>query len=183
MENLQEGIQEIKDAMPKTNLADRILDAKEALPNITPTPPSHVKQQASVHELKSRLEWGEPGLTILDVRDRESFHRSHITGSMNMPLEELVDRAKSSLEPVRDIYVYSDSDDLTAQAANHLRRSGFVNVVELKGGLEAWKAIAGPAEGPEEMQSPGPEAYNIVARLAHHMATQKTNFLGVNERK
>lgn len=152
------------------NVQDSIQNAKDALPNVTPTPPG-IKAISSAHDLKSRLDWGEPAFTILDVRDRDSFNKGRILGAITMPSEELVDRAQSALEPQRDIYIYGSSDADTSQAASKLREVGFRNVAELKGGLEGWKAIAGPTEG--ENVQPGPDAYNVVSRIAHHMSHQK----------
>jgi rhodanese-related sulfurtransferase len=42
--------------------------------------------------LKERLDWGEPALTIIDVRDRDAFNISHICGAISLPLNELVVR-------------------------------------------------------------------------------------------
>lgn len=156
--------EDFKKASPK--IEDTILTAKEKMPKVTPTP-SGFKPQSSANDLKSRLEWGEPAFTILDVRDREAFNQGHITGAMPMPMEELVDRAKPALDLNRDIYVYADSDDQTAQAANQLRGAGFENVAELRGGLAAWKAIGGPTDGSvESMSAPSPGAYNVASRIA-----------------
>jgi rhodanese-related sulfurtransferase len=157
-------------------IQDLIQDAKEALPNVTPTPPG-LKQESSVYDLKSRLEWGEPALTILDVRPREAFNKSHILGSMDFPLQELVTLAKNSLEADRDIYIYGSDEQETAQAASMLREAGFRSVAELKGGLTEWKAIGGPTEGAiDAREEPGEHAYNVVSQVKHHMATQKIDF-------
>ncbi len=153
-------------------IPDKIADIKEKLPDITPTPPA-LRAQASSHDLKARLDWGEPGLTIIDARDFESFNKSRITGAVPMPMDELVERAKSSIELVRDIYIYGESDEQTAEAANLLRAAGFRKVAELKGGIPAWKAIDGPIDGAVEHGNPGPDAYNVFARLEHHAKTQK----------
>lgn len=169
---VSEGMENVKDKLKEDyhnagdKVSDAILTAKEKLPNITPTPPS-LKAQSSANDLKSRLEWGEPALTIIDVRDRDTFNEGHIMGAMPMPIDELVDRAKPALALNRDIYVYADSDEQAAQAANQLRVAGFSNVAELKGGFAAWKAIGGPTEGIVESQTP-PDAgdYNVVSRLA-----------------
>ncbi len=153
------------------NLADNIEHVKESLPNITPTPPD-LKPQVTPAELKSRLEWGEPGLTIIDVRDRESFNYERITGAITMPMEQLSDMATSSLEMKRDIYLYGDSDEQTAQAASQLRSGGFMNIAEIKGALPAWKAIGGPTEGIISMEGPaGPSSVkksesNVAARVS-----------------
>ncbi len=97
--------------------------------------------------LKDRLDWGEPALTIVDVRDRNAFNTGHIMGAIVMPLNELVARARASLELVRDIYVYGETDEQTAEAASELRDAGYQHVAELVGGLTAWKTANYPIDG------------------------------------
>ena len=63
-----------------------ILNAKDKLPNVTPTPPSQQTPQSSAQALKQRLEWGEVAFTILDVRERNTFNQSHILGAMAMEI-------------------------------------------------------------------------------------------------
>ncbi|BAB75489.1 rhodanese-like domain-containing protein [Anabaena sp. FACHB-709] len=133
-----------------------------------------IEPQSDAHVLKSRLEWGEPAFTILDVRDRSTYNDGHIMGAMAMPIEDLVDRASSSLEKSRDIYVYGAGDEQTSQAVNLLRSAGFEHVSELKGGLAAWKAIGGPTEGIIESRTPaGADDYNVVSRMQNHLENQK----------
>jgi rhodanese-related sulfurtransferase len=112
---------------------------------IFPTP-APLQAKSRVHDLKARLDWGEPALTILDVRDRSQFNRSHIVGALCMPPEELVARALTSLELDRDLYVYGETDDETVEAAAQLRRVGYRHVSELRGGVSAWKAVGYPIE-------------------------------------
>ncbi|MBW4622922.1 MAG: rhodanese-like domain-containing protein [Cyanosarcina radialis HA8281-LM2] len=159
-------------AAPLAAKEDDVEAAKKVVTAPLPKPPS-LHEQASVRELKSRLEWGEPALTILDVRDRDTFNKGHITGAMPMPLDQLVDRAQG-LSFKRDIYVYGASDEETSQAAQQLRGAGFWNVAELKGGLNAWKAIGGQTDGSEETVTKlTPGAFNVVARLAQHRELQR----------
>ncbi len=190
MENMQDNVREMQNKVSEgaqtakeklsedikysgDKVSEAILNAKEKMPNVTPQP-SEMKSQSSAHDLKSRLEWGEPAFTILDVRDREIFNDGHIMGAMPMPIDELVSRAQSSIDVNRDIYVYADSDEQTSQAADMLRGAGFSSVAELKGGLAAWKAVGGPTEGAIESKTPaGADDYNIVDRLKNHTATQK----------
>lgn len=159
------------------NIQDNIETVKDNLPNITPTPPKF-KPISSVYDLKARLEWGEPALTIIDTRDREAFNYERITGAMSMPMERLVEIASGSIDRDRDIYVYGSDDGQTAMAAERLREVGFAKVAELQGGLEAWKAIAAPSEGIASTEGPSgpsavkPEDVNVAARLAHHAETQ-----------
>ncbi len=163
MDEIQNTIQDAKDTL------------KDALPNAVPTPPQQVRQpQANVNELKSRLEWGEPALTIVDVSDRNTFNNNHILGAVTMPLDRLVEIAQSTLEFTRDIYIYGATAEETATAADYLRSAGFTQVSELKGGFAAWKAIDGPTDGVNEAQSVVPKsAYNLVDRLKKHSETQR----------
>lgn len=108
--------------------------------------PDPLQAKSRVHDLKARLDWGEPALTIIDVRDRSLFNNSHIVGALSMPAPELVHRAMDSLEPNRDLYVYGETDDETVEAARQLRAAGFNNVSELRGGVAAWKAVGYPVE-------------------------------------
>ncbi len=108
---------------------------------------SPLRAQASAQHLMTRLDWGEPALTILDVRDRSLFNTKHILGAISLPVDQLVNRALDSLELTRDVYIYGETDEESAEAASRLRQVSFQNVAELKGGLAAWEALGGPVEG------------------------------------
>lgn len=110
-----------------------------------PTPPP-MQAQSRVYDLKARLDWGEPALTIVDVRDHSQFNDRHIVGAISMPVDEVVERSLDCLELDRDLYVYGETDDETAEAAAKLRKAGFMNVSEIRGGLAAWKAVGYPIE-------------------------------------
>ena len=109
--------------------------------------PEPIQNKSSVGALKERLEWGEPALTIIDVRPRVIFNVVRIRGSIPMPMDEPVELTLASLELSRDIYVYAETDEQTAVAANQLRELGYQNIYELIGGLKAWKKAKYPIEG------------------------------------
>jgi rhodanese-related sulfurtransferase len=147
--------------------------ANHLVDNIIPQQPP-IEAQSDAHVVKARLEWGEPAFSILDVCDRQTYNEGHIMGAMPMPIDEVVERAASSIDKNRDIYVYGANEEDTAQAAQSLRSAGFRHVSQLRGGLAAWKAIGGPTEGAIEATTP-PSAgdYNVVSRLQEHAETQK----------
>ena len=139
--------------------------------NIIPNQPPVTKKITDVRVLKSRLQWGEPAFTIIDVRDRQTYNEGRVMGALPMTMDGLGDAAAKSLAKSRDIYVYGRSDDETTQAARVLRSSGFENVSELKGGFAAWKAIGGPTEGIVESITPaGDDDYNVVDRMKDQAA-------------
>lgn len=120
--------------------------AKAAATAPLPTPPD-LKNEATPQQLQERLKWGEPALTIIDVRDREQFNQERIMGAVPMPMSSLAESAKETLELNRDIYVYGEDDQQTALASEQLRNAGYAQVAELKGALPAWKAAGGATEG------------------------------------
>jgi rhodanese-related sulfurtransferase len=100
-----------------------------------------------VNDLISRLEWGQPAFTIIDVRDRYTYNNGHITGAISIPLDDLAHRAKTSLHRERQIYVYGDHDTHATLAASILGAAGFRDVCVIQGGLTAWKTLGGATEG------------------------------------
>ncbi|MGG6238442.1 rhodanese-like domain-containing protein [Nodosilinea sp. AN01ver1] len=131
--------------------SDQVQNAKSAVTQPLPKPPGMSSTQATADELLKRLNWGEPALTIIDARSRQSFNAERITGAMS---RDQIAEATQSLEHQRDIYVYGDGGDQATEVVNQLRQAGYQKVALLQGGLSAWKAIGGPTEGVEAFSSP-----------------------------
>ena len=137
-----------------SNVHNVIENVQGTLSKLTPTPVI-LTAKSTASELKSRLEWGEPALTlaqpllwrIVDVRDPETFNRGHITGAISVPFDRLGDLAQSALPHYRDIYIYGESDEQSLAAAQILRGKGFISVAQIIGGLAAWHEVAGSTEG------------------------------------
>lgn len=104
--------------------------------------PAAMQEMSRVYDLKTRLDWGEPALTIIDIRDRQMFNESHVMGAISMPVAELLGRIQNALEYDRDIYLYGYTDEEAAEAANQLRAAGYEKVSVLRGGVAAWKAAS-----------------------------------------
>lgn len=153
------------------NLHDIVEGIQDALGNLTPTPVV-LQEESTAYDLKKRLEWGEPALSIIDIREHEAFNQGRITGAVSMPMEQL-DQMKSTLQPEHDIYIYAESDDRAHQAAQMLRAAGFEAVTHIMGGLDAWHEIGGPTEGVQEDASPPTaDAFNVVSRLKEDRDTK-----------
>ncbi|NJL00107.1 MAG: rhodanese-like domain-containing protein [Spirulinaceae cyanobacterium RM2_2_10] len=113
--------------------------------NLIPTP-APFSEQSRADQLKERLDWGEPALTIVDARNRSDYQKIHITGAVPMPMPESLTLATQTLESDRDIYIYAATDDETAEVARQLRQAGFQRVSELRGGVAAWQAFGYPVD-------------------------------------
>ncbi|MGB3614295.1 MAG: rhodanese-like domain-containing protein [Elainellaceae cyanobacterium] len=130
------------------NVDDTILAAKNAVTAPLPSPPS-MDQDVSAKALKKRLDWGEPALSILDVRPKAQFDSERLLGAINVPGDNLVAdvRDGQGLEATRDLFLYGGTDGEAAQAASQLRQAGYKKVAVVNGGLSAWKSCGGAVEG------------------------------------
>ena len=86
--------------------------------------------------LRRRLARGP--LSLIDVRDEGEWRREAIPGSVNIPLEHL--RERLAKVPEGAIVVYCRTGERSSTAASLLEQTGRMNVVDLVGGINAWKA-------------------------------------------
>lgn len=86
---------------------------------------------------------------ILDVRTPGEFESGHIKGALLADWNNKAEynRRVSFIDKTKPVYIYCLAGGRSAAAAKQLRAEGFANVVELKGGINAWKAAGKPLEG------------------------------------
>ncbi|MCS6839709.1 MAG: rhodanese-like domain-containing protein [Roseiflexus sp.] len=87
-------------------------------------------------EVQQRLARGER-LYLLDVREREEYVEAHIPDSVLIPLGQL-SRKLSSIPKDATIIAICRSGNRSGIAADILRRAGYSNVLNLRGGIIAW---------------------------------------------
>ena len=99
----------------------------------------------SVGDLKTRLDAGEQ-LLVLDVRTPAEYTQDgHIAGSTLLPLQELPQRI-DELEKDQPIACFCRSGNRSRTACAQLAQAGFTNLVNVDGGIVAWKAASYPVE-------------------------------------
>lgn len=82
---------------------------------------------------------------IMDVRTPGEFAEGHIQNALNIDWNASnFDAQVSKLDKTATIYVYCLSGGRSSSAANHLREYGFKNVLELDGGMMAWRSAVLP---------------------------------------
>lgn len=81
------------------------------------------------------------GALVLDVRSKAEFEGGHILDAKHIPQDELAKSAET-LKKYRDKAVVAccESGMRSGAAARVLRAQGFTKVVNLQGGLQAWRA-------------------------------------------
>lgn len=105
--------------------------------NAEATSTSEGFRRITVEELKPLYDRGE--VTLIDVRDVDSFLRAHIPGALQIPLAR-VDGETPYLPKGKMIVTYCTcpAEESSGQAVQILAYRG-INAAALQGGLEAWQ--------------------------------------------
>ncbi len=93
-------------------------------------------KQISATELKTRIQ-NEPHLLLLDVREPNEFEFASIENSVLIPLNQIPQRL-GELNPQQEIVVICHHGVRSQQACMYLASSGFENISNLTGGIDAW---------------------------------------------
>jgi len=81
------------------------------------------------------------GVQLIDVRTPEEYVEEHLPKSININwLGDQFDSQVKQLRKDQPVLVYCKMGGRSAQAAQRLSALGFVKVVDLEGGIMAWKA-------------------------------------------
>jgi hydroxyacylglutathione hydrolase len=84
-----------------------------------------------------------PTPVVLDIRAAKEWEKGHIAGSLNIPLNHLLERLDDV--PVgRPILVHCAGGYRSSIAASLLQRGGRTDLTELAGGITAWEAAGLP---------------------------------------
>ena len=94
-------------------------------------------------ELRRRLDAGEP-LAVLDVREPHEWAAGHLEVARLVPLGSLAERL-GELDRGRTYVLQCRSGVRSARALELMRQAGFPRLVNLRGGLVAWKRDVDPA--------------------------------------
>ena len=101
---------------------------------------------------------------LLDVRTKDEYAKSHLANSMHADWLDKAEfkRRTEFLDKSAPVYVYCLSGGRSHAAAEALRKNGYTQVYELKGGLTAWKAASLPVEQPAGTKDLGVDEFNHI---------------------
>jgi len=91
----------------------------------------------------------QPGVQIFDVRTTGEFNAGHLHDALQADFtkkEEFNERVKY-LDKEKPVYVYCLSGGRSTAAATWMRDNGFKEVVEMQGGINAWKKAGKALDG------------------------------------
>ena len=109
-------------------------------------------------------------IQILDVRTPGEYFSGHIKYALQADWNDKkeFERRISFVDRNKPVYVYCLAGGRSAAAADKMRKMGFENVYELKGGTNAWRAANKPLEGSSN------EKQMTIAELNAAIAGSKT---------
>jgi glyoxylase-like metal-dependent hydrolase (beta-lactamase superfamily II) len=98
-------------------------------------------------ELRRRIERGDPGVHIVDVREADAYAAGHIPGAVHLPRGQLELRIDSMFpDPTVRILAYCEFGKISTIAAGTLHAMGFLGAIALDGGIRSWKEAGYPLE-------------------------------------
>lgn len=95
-----------------------------------------------------------PGVQVFDVRTASEFKTGYLPHALQADYtkkEEFFERVKY-LHKDQPVYIYCLSGGRSTAAAKWMRENGFSKVVELEGGINAWKQAGMALEGVKDKQ-------------------------------
>lgn len=100
--------------------------------------------QVTADNVKKALDSKEK-VVILDVRTVGECLRGKIEGSLNIPLDEVVEKVESKIpDKQAKIFVYCLSGSRSVFAVDEMIRLGYTNVFNMSNGLLVWRAMSYP---------------------------------------
>lgn len=98
-------------------------------------PAKGIKQ---ITRLELRKQLNNKNKQYIDVRTPNEFRGNHIKGFKNIPLFELQNRMKE-LSKDQEVFVICQSGMRSSKASKVLKKMGFKEITNVKGGMSAWR--------------------------------------------
>ena len=73
------------------------------------------------------------GAVLLDVRTKQEYIEGHIPGSINIPLQRIVNIDSTIIDKDTPLYLYCYSGSRSNQAVELLKKLGYTNVTNIGG--------------------------------------------------
>ncbi|MFT7286546.1 MAG: glyoxylase-like metal-dependent hydrolase (beta-lactamase superfamily II) [Halieaceae bacterium] len=101
----------------------------------------------SLEEVLRRIQSGDPGIVLLDVREKEAYERGHIPGALHIPRGQLELCVNERLpDPTQRIVAYCEYGRISTLATATLKEMGFTRAIALDQGMRLWLDKGYPVE-------------------------------------
>lgn len=98
--------------------------------------PARGVDQITVDELRGLLK--DDSVQLIDVRPPAQFSRFHIYGFNNIPLKEIRNQS-DKLSKEKKVVLICQTGAQGNEASKRLKRRGFTNLANVRGGLSTWE--------------------------------------------
>ena len=104
-------------------------------------------KETTVDAIKRRMDGGDKGFVLVDVREESEWNTGHIPGAVHLG-KGVIERDIEQKIPDagKEIVLYCGGGFRSALAAENLQRMGYTNVVSMDGGWRGWKEAGYPVE-------------------------------------
>ncbi|MBY8912064.1 rhodanese-like domain-containing protein [Bacillus sp. YC2] len=92
-------------------------------------------KQITTADLKSVMK--NKDKQFIDVRSPYEFRTRHMKGFKNIPLSNLA-RQTNQLSKDKEVFVICQSGMRSLKASKVLKKQGFINITNIKGGMNTW---------------------------------------------
>jgi rhodanese-related sulfurtransferase len=86
----------------------------------------------------------DPNVVLLDVREDSELEIAHVEGAAHVPMSR-IENEIGKLDKTRTYVVMCHSGARSHRVAMHLKASGFPDVFNLAGGIDAWSRQVDPS--------------------------------------
>jgi len=97
-------------------------------------------EEIDTQRAKELIEQG--GITIVDIRDRDSFEEGHIEGAVFIN-DANIDEFVSSTDKNKPVLCYCFMGFSSQNAAQYFKEQGFEAVYSMAGGFTEWQKVNG----------------------------------------
>lgn len=103
-------------------------------------------REISIHQVKQKLEAGEP-FHFIDVREDHEWQAGHAAGAEHLG-RGIIERDIETMIPDKaaPIVLYCGGGYRSALAADNLQKMGYTGVLSMAGGMRAWREAGLPEE-------------------------------------
>jgi rhodanese-related sulfurtransferase len=104
-------------------------------------------KETTVDAVKRRMDRGDKGFVLVDVREESEWNAGHIPGATHLG-KGVIERDIEQKVPDtgKELILYCGGGFRSALAAENLERMGYTNVISMDGGWRGWKEAGYPIE-------------------------------------
>ena len=111
-------------------------------------PVADVPQPSPIRQVTAEVaksEMASKPVIFIDVRTPEEFKAERVANSINIPLDKL-DAEIASLDKTKPVYIICETGRRSLMATKNFEKAGFSDVVDVQGGISAWKKAGLPVQ-------------------------------------